>query len=294
MVTGFKTPIRAGRRSGLRRALGSLIGGDRARVTWGPYASLAAAEASGDSWVTTDIIEITSGPDFVYHAALKRDDHSGLIHRYPFNDGVEYTPDPIVSGGNEDPDNWTGWTDIGTGTKGVDYDHAFSSSKARFQKLTSSGEVRYEGGSAVAAGDEIMFQIVRGAIKGTGTQSAGTFARFFLGYYIDESTTGLVGIIASSIRGGGVNWAAQTDWFATWVDTGKSFSVARRIHHYVKAGRQCLWFDEDSTPSINTTSVPSNAGSPYSRCAFITAGEALAGTAENALDAIISGRLSVS
>lgn len=86
------------------------IPGGQGVATWS-YATLSAAESSGDGWSNNDVIRITTpnpDVDFIYHSSLNSNGHSGLRHKDPFGDGAAYATSVLTNGEGvaTDPDTW--------------------------------------------------------------------------------------------------------------------------------------------------------------------------------------------
>lgn len=260
----------------IQRGIADEYGGAQ---TWGPYADLDAAEASGDAWGDGDTITLTSGPDFKYYDSASSGGHSGLIHLDAFNESGEVSSVTVyaASDAGADPDNFGAlFTSASTGTKTAQWDFATDSGYSAVQKLATGGRAFLTITSVGAAdsSDAASYYIVDNAHVANKTQTVSTFATIGSSYFIDGSTATNFQVIANASIAGGTKWGVMTDWFVTWADSGKTFATPRRIWHYCKNGKQTVWFDGEATPAFSSTNTPSNAGSSGNRAFSLLAGDA--------------------
>jgi hypothetical protein len=218
------------------------------------YASLAAAESSGDPWQDGDDVQITGGALFLYKSALVVDGYSGLIHKYPYGVGLGTSDSAIVrtsTAKGSDPDTW-GWTDFSSGVKGSQYDFDVISSRSRAIAYNGAGRANLRD-TQLQAGDSEGFVIIP-ALSATGTNN-------------ESVGIGLVRTFAYASTDAGANRAfiglewywttSNTNWSVfhggLYTATTKSFSTERRAWMYVKDGRYAVWFDDDATPELSGT-----------------------------------------
>ena len=104
-----------------------------------PYADLATAEASGDTWASRSLV-VADGVGYVYDLEMRVEGHSGLVHNIPFSDHRVVGDVLSLPSGSGDPDDFVGtWLNAATGVQGVDYDYQEVAGKSRYINLTSSG-----------------------------------------------------------------------------------------------------------------------------------------------------------
>lgn len=225
------------------------------------YASLSAAEASGDNWVDGDEIILDSNLRFIYKSVLAVVGHSGLIHKEPYGSGNGTLNSVTLNGSeiaNSDPDAWTsGWTDVSTGVKTTDYDFDTSASLSRIRALTSSGIGRIKTSQSVTSVDLECFRIIHD-ISGTATSStSGYLLTAQLQAYkdgVDRNWITLEGTTDSE----STNWRVNHTNFSTFATTSQSRTSASRVWMYVKNGQWAVWFNEDTSPAASGT-VPREA-----------------------------------
>lgn len=213
------------------------------------YATLSAAESSGDAWVNGDIIRC--GPSyFVYLSDLASSGHSGLIHKDPFAEDSTVASGSVSSeeAAGTDPDTWTG-SDISTGTKGVDYEFDTNGGKARFRNITGSGQFGWSSTSAVSITSDITFMIFD-AIRVTYT-GASEILYLYLRRYEDASnfTESILGIKIETDT-------THYSWLEgkpTWSASNVLFGSPIRLWVYLKDGRMTAYSDEKiSSLSVST------------------------------------------
>lgn len=229
-----------------------------AAVATGPwsYATIAAAESSGDAWVNDDLITITglTNLEMKYFSALAAGEHSGLVHRYPFSDANEFTL-PVINKDEiaEDPDNWTGFTDTGSGVKGTDYDYTFVSPYSRLETITGN-QARLDDSNTPVAADTHVFKIID-VLLVSPQHPLSTCANVFIASYEDGVTEWYTNIRVTK-SDNATNWIFDN---GSANDSGIAFGTNTRVWQYQKAGKSVIWSDTDATPSFSTTTLVSGA-----------------------------------
>lgn len=222
------------------------------------YASLAAAESSGDSWIDGDDVQITGGALFIYSSSLAVDSYSGLIHKYPY-DGTgtlgEYSSitSTVSTAQGVDPDTWTGWTQttVGGGTADT------SGGRSRFNSPTTNDSIKETCDTTLGSTDNETFLIVPLVSAGfAGVDSSGgqRYAHWELradrtsDSNQEQIAFGLHRITSTTL------WNIQTA-ATSFTATTKSVATERRAWMYRKEGRFALWFDGDATPEVSGTTT---------------------------------------
>jgi len=229
------------------------------------YTTLAVAEASGDAWLNGDIIRLTGGAsdiDFLYFTTLLQTEWSGLIHRFPYDDGVEMSA-PIVKvyEAAADPDSWTGWTDTSTGTKGVDYDFDKPAAEGRMFNQSGTGQFELAHSNITSAYTEIFsafddISAVNGLAIGV--------AFSLIGQAYDDGVNAHQWICRTQEDATPSNWQ-WLDSAAGKTDTGLPIATKTRMWMYMKAGKVVMWNNEDVSPVINSTLIRSNTAFTFPR-----------------------------
>lgn len=228
--------------------------------TW-EYATLVAAEASGDPWLDGNQVTITGGAVYLFIANTAVSGYSGLVHREPYGSGSGTLSAATVHGSeiaDIDPDSWTGWTDSSTGVKSTDYEFDTDSNLSRMRDLTTAGIAKLITDKKVASGDTEGFYIIDD-ISGTTTISA--VASFLLTAQLQVYKDG---VDRNWINLEGTRDATSTNWRcnhtngSTFATSSQSRTAASRAFLYVKNGRWAVWFNADSTPAMSGT-VPREA-----------------------------------
>jgi hypothetical protein len=234
---------------------GPMVGGP-AGSGWS-YATIAAAESSGDTWAEGAIITITGLSDLklIYYSALEVDGHSGLIHAFPFGDAVTHSAAAVMFDEAEgvDPDSWSGFTDMGTGTKPTDYDYDVDGGLARLRNITGSGAFRVDA-TAPTSGQVFTFTVIDSLSVSTG-YSAGIAADIFPRAYLDGVSTYQCNInVNKNIDA--TNWLLSPGG----VDTGIPFGTASRVWIYLDDTNAAVWSDTDSSPTVISSGTGGNVG----------------------------------
>jgi len=232
---------------------------------WWVYATLALAEASGDTWIDGDTIYCAStGGLFVYKSVLAVSGYSGLIHKYPFGYGNGIFSSASLKGSetaNSDPDTWS---DLGTktaiGTQGVDYELDTDGGLSRLRVLTDASQVVMESSYILTSADVQAFRIIDltefHTADGTLTdQETG----HHVSIYIDASNYSQCRLVPFGSPN--TPWHYEYDVAGRLAITPDSSSISTRAWLYVKAGRLALWFDGDGSPSNIQTTPATIAGS---------------------------------
>lgn len=260
-------------------------------VTWGPYADLATAESSGDSWGNGDTIQITGGPNFVYFTALDVVGHSGLIHKDPFNESSALSSVNLLSSeaANTDPDSWTGWTDVSDGTKGVDYDFDINASRARVRLITTAPFNARLTDSDLTSGDTNNFLIIddiSSVISGpvSGNLANGPILRAYV-----NGTTSHNNLIRQKHDGIGNWWFSETG--ITHTDLGVNAGTPTRVWMYIKANKAAVWFAGAATPAIFTALIA--GGQPQPSCVVRASGDGTTITGALQVGYFVHGNMSL-
>ena len=243
------------------------------------YLTFPAAEASGDPWQDGDTIDISNQTQWKYYTALDVNGHSGLIHRYRFNDLDEISSLTLRNseGPDTDPDGWTGWTDLSTGVKGVDYDFDVPDN-SRLHKIQIGGTARLDDTNLFTA-DVEGFMIIRDA---TAVVTAGDSVAFFFNVYTDASNWKRYELFADQATG---NWF--TRGLAGSDNSTLDFTVKTDIWIYLKNGKGAVWFNDQVTPALR---AGSNQAGLLANIIFNLVGDAAqAGAAEFKLKSILHG-----
>jgi hypothetical protein len=252
-------------------ASGAGISYDDIQSTYWSYASLSAAESSGDAWADGDDVVIIGGAHFVYKSALAVDGYSGLIHKYPWDGtGTLGTLSALEVNGSEavnvDPDSWTGWTDTSTAAAG-DYEFDTNAGRARIENTGSFGIARTPFNTVPSAGDEAIFNIIDDvdtSIGGTPTY----LIRLFNYAYVDGANDVMVEIVGSG-DSTTTNWQIAHGASGTTLTTSTvSRTAQHRLFMYVKSGRWAFWADDEATPNLsgNDPRIIAAAVSPDYMC----------------------------
>lgn len=227
----------------------------RGPTVW-EYASIEIAEASGDPWAEADEILITGGATFKYRSDLVVNNYSGLVHKEPFGsgNGEMGTATPIVSADEgDDPDTWSGWTDISTGLKGSDYDFVIEGGLGTLSKITTAGRAGLENDHDVGVGDEETFacfeklRCTNSSGSGTGNKHAvGLRSYFGVGDYRFIS---LVGKLNTTSLNWFINHTDGTTFAESTMD--RTTAGGLRVWLYTKADKWALWNSDDATPNLS-------------------------------------------
>ena len=231
------------------------------------YASLAAAEASGDPWGDGDTIRINGGATFLYYTALETNGHSGLIHKFPYDDTDEISAVALrkSEGPGVDPDSWGGssWDySLAITTKGVDYDFDTASSRSRLRKLTNTGRSMIIN-TDVADNDTEMFCIMRD-LKCVTTIVSGSALWSYCMVYVDASNYDQAFIVAAPGSSANFGLAANSTQYGSI-----SYGTETQCWLYVTDNKCALWFDGAASPLTDTSQ---SVASARTRIANIGAG----------------------
>ena len=236
---------------------------DAGQTVWS-YATLAAAEASGDPWANNDIIRITDPSpdvDFVYSSAAAVNGDSGLHPRYPFGDSQENVGYTYVDGmgPGTDPGAST-WTDASTGTEGVHYLFSINTSPnpdtCKMWKLTNTIGICRLNQATITSARTVGALKFRGALAGFSGTGAGNDVQIYFCAYVNGA--GGDPIIALRAQSADSNWEVLSGaGLATVTGTGLSFGTQRNLAMYITAGKWSLWKDEtlvlSGTDPLGTT-----------------------------------------
>lgn len=230
------------------------ISGGAATGPW-EYATLSAAESSGDPWVNGDQVTITGGAVFLYIANAAVSGYSGLLHKEPYGASITtLSAATVVDSEAEgvDPDSWTNWTDGGTGTKGVDYEHDTNGGLARIRDLTIAGQCSLTTDARLTTDDLERYSIVD---KITATTTGTAAVEMHSLSCIAVTTVPALAFIKLRSRedGNSIYWQINHTDGSTIAISTKDRRVQQRAWMYVKTGRWALWFDADSTPELSGT-----------------------------------------
>jgi hypothetical protein len=241
-------------------ALNSVVVGDAATPV-GPweYASLAAAESSGDPWVNGDQVTITGGAVFLYISNLAVSGYSGLIHKEPYGASITTlsaasVEDSFAAG--SDPDTW-GWNDESAGVKTTDYDFDTNSGKSRLIQLTASGMAAVRQPAVGTPANYAETFSINDAISHTSDVTGGNGLTAGLNAYIDASNIVLL-VLRHRWIVDNTNWSINHTDGSTHTASTQAMASASRIFLYLKSGRWAMWLDADSTPELSGT-VPRTA-----------------------------------
>jgi hypothetical protein len=221
------------------------------------YASLAAAESSGDPWTDGDTVEITGKVQFLYKSDFAVNGYSGLVHKYPFDDAeiiTGVTLDEVLADGT-DPDTW-GWTDAGTGSKGTDYEYDTSAGDGRIRTITGSGQHNLASGVSVAAENTSRMWIIDDLVvshSGSGNE------RLYMTLSARISSTQYVPLFGVYTPASTTNYAVL-DGSPAWQDTGIALAGAKRIWCYLQANNFVMWVDDNATPDYTDTTGRTGTG----------------------------------
>lgn len=215
------------------------------------YATLAAAESSGDAWVEGDTIQITGGAAFFYRAALAVDGYSGLIHKYKWDGtgalGTTGAVDVRASTEkNVDPDTWAGFTKTANNGGAADVNGGRSRLLAPFE--TTSSWVRMTESGGLSASDNDSFLILDKATAGftdAGASNNQTVVEIPIVCAVDGSNTKYF-LLRRQWNYGSWRTASTSNGNQ---NTGKTTNVERRIWLYVREDRGAIWFDDEATPN---------------------------------------------
>lgn len=231
------------------------------------YASLSAAESSGDGWSNGDQINITGGATFLYYSALDTNGHSGLIHKNPYNDANVISTVTLrdAEGSGTDPDSWTGtgWdTSLSITTSGTDFEFDTTGGRSRIRKLTAGGRAMVINTDYETADTE-FFVCLRNAKIVTTAATEGERAFWMYAYAnIDGTDRAYAWITVEPYDSSywGVTYDnANIDW------STKSYGTETDLWLYVKDGSAYFWLDDDSAPmnvitGTGTTQRSTNMG----------------------------------
>jgi hypothetical protein len=217
------------------------------------YASIAAAEASGDPWVDGEEIIITGLGDLsmIYYTALENDGHSGLIHAFPFGDATTHSAASVTcsEAGNTDPDAWTGFNDTGTGSKGTDYEYDTDSGLARVRTITATGQGAIQFGTPPSSGETFAFGVFDDL-----SVTGGHYGQILLPVYHNGS------VVKLCVLRGGATFSTEPNWnilngSASSVDTGIPRATGQRLWLYANSatGDVSVWTDTSATPDVVDT-----------------------------------------
>lgn len=230
------------------------------------YASLAAAESSGDSWKDGNEIIITGGATFTYYAALAVNGHSGLIHKEPYGSGNGTISASVLrnaEGPNTDPDTWGGsWNDASTGVKGVDYELDVSTN-SRLRDLTTGGRalMAYE---SLDSDDTERFVIIRDLRMVLVAGSAITLGAVYAHAYKDASNVHRIRLESDENNNSGNYYVVADAQYNTSLDS----STARHVWLYVKNGNWAFWINDDATPELSGASPSTSTANTYSNLIY--------------------------
>ena len=234
---------------------------------WWIYATLALAEASGDTWIDGDTIYCASTAGlFIYKSVLAVSGYSGLIHKYPFGYGNGILSAVSLKGSetaNSDPDTWS---DLGTktaiGTQGVDYELDTNGGVSRLRAITDASQVAMESSYILTSADVEVFRIIdltefHTADGGLSDQSTQHVVRA----YIDASNYSHSRILPFGSPN--TPWAYEygTEGLIANLNRTRYSNVPARAWLYAKAGRFAVWFDGDGSVSNDQTTPATIAGS---------------------------------
>jgi hypothetical protein len=252
------------------------------------YASLSAAESSGDSWIDGDTVQIVGGATFVYKSALDTNGHSGLIHADPFDDGTSLDSITLRNneGPNTDPDSWTGWNDNNGGSAGVDYEHDVST-YSRMRKLTTDGRAGWLDQTLNTA-DVEYFVIVRD-VHLDGTQTGGNRGTIYCTSYQDASNWDRV-LLAANIATDSTNWCTYN---GAYTATSKPLTTRAHVWLYCTDGKAAVWFDGDAAPVWSGT-PDAIAGSRGYDAGPLAGSSGSTGTATLTLSTFLNGGMTTS
>ncbi|WP_191621214.1 LamG-like jellyroll fold domain-containing protein [Marinihelvus fidelis] len=225
-------------------------------VTAHEYADFEAAEAEGASaggWANGAIVIASdTGLHWKYFSVLEKVGHSGLIHRYPFNDAYEITEADAREwvSENTDPDSW-GWTETSTGSQGADYelDTDGGESRIRSPSTNYANGLRLDSPETLTSTDVETFAIIDGirSVNISATLSGYNFGPV-LQAYSDGSNVFVLNLWRNmSVADGSAMWGAYgpSSWNATSFPAGSN----SRMWLYLKDGKGVVWQDDDDTPS---------------------------------------------
>ena len=255
------------------------------------YATLALAESSGDPWVNGDEVQITGGALFLYISNSAKSGYSGLMHKYPWDGtGVLGTLIGATVLGSEsegtDPDSWTGWTDTGTGTKGVDYDYDTTGGLARVKSITDGGRALLSTVDPTFS-DNVLFRIMdKWSVREN--ETAGNQS-VYMGQFNAYSDGVNVHHIRPDIKSGETLLDINHTNNVTFTQTTLAFGTERRLFLYLKAGRWAVWNDADSTPELSGTVPRNSSTSGLSR--HIAGRTATSGVVDETLGVEVYGRM---
>lgn len=236
------------------------------------FATIAAAEASGETWEDGDTITITglSDLELLYLSDLDTAGHSGLIHKDPFN--AAGTLSAVALHGSEaanvDPGSWTGWTDASTGVDDTDYAVDTNGGLARFRNLTTSGRFDYQFGTLVS-GDTSRFLIID-SLSASSDEAVTSAVEFRFQSYDDGTNEWRLNLKIEKDESA-TNWVISSQ-AGPAQDTGIAFATANRLWVYIRSsdGTAAVWADTSATPSlkfsdmvnadVNTSRVQIRAG----------------------------------
>jgi hypothetical protein len=219
------------------------------------YATLAAAEASGDPWQDGDVITITSSPEvqFLYFTALAVSGYSGLIHRYPFDDGTPLVaPTTLESQAqNTDPNSW-GWTDSDTITESPeDAGHDTQGGFSRHWESSLAGRFQLQAPHDTGIDQNTtLFAVIDGLSATLTTGSSGLNMYVSLSVY-DATVTRYKLQLEVRSAASATNWVVNSG--GGNFDTGKAFASRCRAFVYLKQNQGVLWFDDDAAPAVDDT-----------------------------------------
>ena len=251
---------------------------------WRVYTTLAAAEASGDTWTDGDtIFTPTTGNLFIYKSDLAVDGYSGLIHKYPFgrqNGTVTTVSLKGSESANSDPDTWTDLSvKTGSGTQGIDYELDTDSSLSRMRDLSDAGYVEMTSNYPLTAADTVAFRIITDVdMTQTGGGNDAQSFRHNIRSYKDASNYYECRLSAYGGPNGSNGYALTNSWFTGGSNSFTSLSPAAysdtpvRVWMYVSASRTAIWIDNASSNSVlQAYEVPARyagagAGIASSRC----------------------------
>ena len=217
------------------------------------YASLAAAESSGDSWADGVDVTITGGALFIYDATLAVDSYSGLIHKYPWDGtGTIAALDQVDSIANStaqgsDPDTWSDWTKTVVSGGVADT----SGGRSRLIAPTTNDVVTMTSDIVPATADLESFMIIPLISAGfTGTDSSGSVPYVSNGVFArNSSDTANVGARLELSRTRSTTlWDVEVGGNTL---TTKTVSVERRAWLYTREDNWAVWFDDDATPEVS-------------------------------------------
>jgi hypothetical protein len=190
-----------------------------------------------------------------------------LIHKDPFDDGTELQSLNlrVNEGPNTDPDSWTGWSDLSTGTKGVDYDWDVST-YSRHRDLTSSGRSAI---SSTTSTDLESFVICRD-LHLTTTRANSDIGYLYCYAWRSGPNRELI-ILQCDLTQNSTYWLVAYDGGAYYT-TSKPFGTRAHVWLYSTNGKCAAWFDDDASAEFSGINWTLSGSPPF--ITLVTAGKA--------------------